>query len=128
VPFVGKLPFYKTLKTPTSSTYPARLNKTINVCFHTSIIFKLNKTIEKYIRFVNGDIILGEEGKSDIITLRISNDRIQFLDGGKEVAYFSNKKLHVTDVSITTSLQIGPFKIVPRTNGNTSIIRERGVG
>ena len=86
------------------------------------------KTIEKYIRFVNGDIILGEEGKSDIITLRIANDKITFLDGGKEVAYFSNKKLHVTDASITTSLQIGQFKIVPRTNGNASIIRERGVG
>lgn len=86
------------------------------------------KTIEKYIRFVNGDIVLGEEGKSDIITLRISNNKILFLDGGKEVAYFSNKKLHVTDVSITTSLQIGPFKVVPRANGNTSIIRERGVG
>lgn len=86
------------------------------------------KTIEKYIRFVNGDIVLGEEGKSDIITLRIANNKITFLDGGKEVAYFSNKKLHVTDASITTSLQIGQFKIVPRTNGNASIIRERGVG
>ena len=78
-------------------------------------------TIHKYIRFEDGDIILGEEGNE--ITLRIENDRISFLDGGAEVAYFSNKKLVVTDANFLNSLQIGDFAWVPRENGNLSLVK-----
>lgn len=79
------------------------------------------ETIRKYIRFVEGDIILGEEGNE--LTLRIENDRIGFLDGGAEVAYFSNKKLYVLDGHFLNSLRVGRIAIVPRENGNTSIIK-----
>lgn len=79
------------------------------------------ETIRKYIRFVEGDIVLGEEGNE--LTLRIENDRIGFLDGGAEVAYFSNKKLYVLDGHFLNSLRVGRIAIVPRENGNTSIIK-----
>lgn len=74
--------------------------------------------ISKYIRFVDGNIVLGEEGNS--LTLRIENDRISFLDSGVEVAYFSNNKLHVTDGEFINSLQLGNFAFIPRENGNLS--------
>lgn len=77
--------------------------------------------IHKYIRFDNGDIVLGESGNE--ITLRIENDRISFLDGGAEVAYFSNKQLVVTDANFLHSLQIGSFAFVPRENGNLSLVK-----
>ena len=79
------------------------------------------QTISKYIRFENGDIILGEEGNT--ITLREENDRLSFLDGGAEVAYFSNKKLVVLDANFLNSLQIGSFAFIPRKNGNLSLIK-----
>lgn len=77
--------------------------------------------IQKYIRFEDGNILLGESGNE--ITLRIENDRISFLDAGAEVAYFSNKLLTVLDGSFLNSLQIGSFAFVPRGNGNLSLLK-----
>lgn len=74
--------------------------------------------IKKYIRFVDGQILLGEVGNE--LELQISNDRISFLQDGAEVAYFSNRKLYVTDAEILHSLQLGNFAFMPRENGNLS--------
>lgn len=79
------------------------------------------ETIRKYIRFVGGSILLGEEGNE--LELKIENDRIAFLDGGVEVAYFSNKKLVVLDGHFLNSLRIGAFEWVPRDNGNLSLLK-----
>ena len=77
--------------------------------------------IKKYIRFVDGQILLGEVGNE--LELQISNDRISFLQDGAEVAYFSNRKLYVTDTQILHSLQLGNFAFMPRANGNLSFKR-----
>lgn len=74
--------------------------------------------IRKYIRFVDGKILLGEVGNE--LELQIANDRISFLQDGAEVAYFSNRKLFVTDTQILHSLQLGNFAYMPRANGNLS--------
>lgn len=74
--------------------------------------------IKKYIRFVDGQILLGEVGNE--LELEIANDRISFLQDGAEVAYFSNRKLYVTDTQILHSLQLGNFAFMPRANGNLS--------
>lgn len=74
--------------------------------------------IRKYIRFVDGKILLGEVGNE--LELQIANDRISFMQDGAEVAYFSDRKLHVTDASFLHSLQIGSFAFMPRTNQNLS--------
>lgn len=77
--------------------------------------------IRKYIRFEDGNIILGEAGNE--ITLRIENDRISFMDGGAEVAYFSNKHLTVKDASFLNSMRIGSFAFIPRDNKNLSLVK-----
>ena len=74
--------------------------------------------IRKYIRFVDGKILLGEVGNE--LELEIANDRISFLQDGAEVAYLSNRKLYVTDTQILHSLQLGSFAFMPRANGNLS--------
>lgn len=74
--------------------------------------------IRRFIRFVEGKILLGEVGNE--LELVIANDRISFLQDGAEVAYFSNRKLYVTDAQILHSLQLGNFAFMPRANGNLS--------
>ena len=78
----------------------------------------------KYIRFVDGTILLGEEG--NLLELQIMNDRISFLQGGAEVAYFSNNKLYVMDAQFLNSLQLGNFAFMPRANGNLSFKKVGG--
>lgn len=78
------------------------------------------ETIQKYIRFVDGSILLGESGNE--LELRIENDVIKFLDAGAEVAYWSNQKMVVTDAEFLHSVIIGNIGIIPRNNGNTSIV------
>lgn len=74
--------------------------------------------IRKYIRFVDGSILLGELGNE--LELQISNDRISFLQDNVEVAYFSDNKLYITDGHFINSLQVGEFAFIPRANGNLS--------
>ncbi|MDL2224684.1 phage tail protein [Eubacteriales bacterium OttesenSCG-928-M02] len=75
----------------------------------------------KYIRFENGNIILGMLG-NDMI-LQQSNDRISFLQRGVEVAYFSDNKLYITHGEFLNSLTLGNFGFLPRANGNLSFRR-----
>jgi hypothetical protein len=75
--------------------------------------------IKKYIRFIDGKILLGELGNE--LELVIDKERISFFQDGAEVAYFSNRKLYVTDGEYTHSLRVGKLAITPRQNGNTSI-------
>lgn len=76
---------------------------------------------KKYIRFEDGNIILGESGNE--LILKIQNDRISFIQNNNEVAYFTDKKLYVTDGEYTNSLQIGKYGFIPRISGNLSIMK-----
>lgn len=86
--------------------------------------------IQKYIRYVDGKIILGIEGNP--LICQIANDRLSFLQDGAEVAYISNNKLYITDVEIKNRLSMGKpengyFDWLPRQNGNLSLAwRETG--
>lgn len=63
--------------------------------------------LNKYIRFDDGNIILGEAENE--VTLKIENDRISFLQNGVEVAYFSNRKLYVIDAELLGKLKLGNY-------------------
>ena len=73
----------------------------------------------KYIRLVDGSIVLGEKGA--ILTTKYANGRISFLHNDTlEVAYISDQKLYITQAEILVSLIIGAFGYFPRKNGNLS--------
>ena len=76
------------------------------------------ENIRKFIQFVNGDIILGEVGNP--LKVKIENDRIAFILNGLEVAYWSDSKFYITEAQILTSIRIGNYAFIPRTNGNLS--------
>lgn len=73
--------------------------------------------IVKYIRFEDGNIILGLVGNE--VLLKQSNDRISFLQNNIEVAYFSNNKLFVTNAEFTNGLKI--FNLEFKRESNNSI-------
>ena len=61
--------------------------------------------IQKYIRFEDGNILLGNSESP--LVLKIQNDRIAFLQNGYEVAYISDRKMHNTICSVIDRLEIG---------------------
>lgn len=72
----------------------------------------------KYIHFQDGSIMLGQTGNA--FQLRITNNRIQFLENNVEVAYIADRKIYITDGEFINSLKIGSFAFRPRKNGNLS--------
>lgn len=87
-------------------------------------IVRILEENSKYIRFVDGNIILGEKGAA--LTTKYSNGRISFLyNDTVEVAYLSDQKLYITNVEILESIDIGNFAFIPRANGNLSFKKVR---
>ena len=82
------------------------------------------QNISKYIRFVDGNIVLGEEGNQ--LTLRIENDKISFLENGYEIAYWQNRQFYAVDGEFINSLKLGNFAFIPRSNGNLSFKKVGG--
>lgn len=81
-------------------------------------VYQEFENITKYIRFVDGDIVLGEVG-NDMLT-RICNGRISFEHNGIEVAYVKDDKIYITNAEFLDNLIIGNFAFIPRQNGNLS--------
>lgn len=83
-------------------------------------------SILKYIRFQDGNIILGEEGND--MSLTISKDRVSFKQNGVEVAYMSDNNLYIGNAIIKAGgmLQLGNFAFVPRDNGSLSFLKVGG--
>ena len=79
--------------------------------------------INKYIRFVDGKIILGETGNELMLT--IQNNRVSFTQSGVEVAYFSNNKMHINKAEVLTSMKIGNYELTPRTDGGLALRKWR---
>ena len=78
------------------------------------------ETIKKYIKFTDGNILLGKDGNE--LTLEIQNNRISFLDSGSEVAYISDNKLNITDGYFKNSMTVGLFKQKPQSNNTLSCV------
>lgn len=79
--------------------------------------------ISNYIRFKNGDIEMGAVGNE--FKQVLTKTKNSFLENGVEIAYFGNRKMHVTDGEFTQSLSVGNFAFIPRANGNLSFKKVR---
>lgn len=75
--------------------------------------------ISRYIRFVNGNIVLGEDGNP--LILKITNEKISFLYNNIEIAYFSSGRLYVDKLEAITSLTLGAFAFGPDSSGGMSL-------
>ena len=80
--------------------------------------------ISKYIRFVDGDLVLGEEGNE--LILHIENNRIAYIYGGAVATYFGEKKLVISNEASTQRLEIGvdeddPYLHIYDANGNLQL-------
>ena len=63
------------------------------------------RLLEQYIRFEGARM---ELGRSDsVITAVLQNDRLSFMESGQEVAYISNRTLHIKDAQIEQTLTFG---------------------
>lgn len=93
-------------------TYEANLESLEN---STSTEFT---NISKYIRFVDGNIILGESGSE--MTLVQENDRISFRRNGVEVMYITGSMIYITDGKYVNSLGIGDYQFRVESNGSVS--------
>lgn len=120
-----------TIQSLISTTY-TQLNNTFEFMFNNlDAIVNSNDAetramfaeFNKYIRFVDGDIIIGEIGNPFI--LKLQNDRISFLENDVEIAYISGNKIHITDANILNSIRIGNFAFTPRETGHLSFTKVR---
>lgn len=74
------------------------------------------ETIERYIRFIDGTIVIGILG--NLIKLKLMNDAVFFFSGqddttdlGNAFAYFTSEELHVKKLSVSESASIGHWFI-----------------
>lgn len=74
---------------------------------------------KKYIRFVDGSIILGQEDNPLILTL--VNDEIRFTYSGQKVAWFSYNQMHVSNIAVTESADLCGLKVTVDENGHIMI-------
>lgn len=68
-----------------------------------------------YFRFAEDGLWIGRQG-SDFKT-RITDERLSFLQGLTEVAYISNRTMHITDAEITQTLRVGNLQGVVEPSG-----------
>ena len=125
--YVNKNTYEEFTKVTSSSI--AQTNASVNIKFEntTSQISNVSGELKEFKNTVATNIDFSENGidigKNDSqFSVNISNDKMSFKDDGEEVAYVSNKEMLITDANIESSLRLGAFKFIPRTNGNTSLI------
>lgn len=108
--------YLETLLRQTKNEFQFQLNQVSTSIQDIGADARFNE-ISKYLRFDNGNIILGRTGNE--FTMKIENDKISFLSGDKELAYFKNQKFYVIDGEFN-SFRVGDYAFVPRVNGNLS--------
>lgn len=82
--------------------------------------------INNYIRFEDGNIILG--GSDNAITLTIENDMIVFRKNGAQFGWWDGVNFHTGNivVEVNERAQFGNFAFVPRSNGSLSFLKVGG--
>ena len=79
-------------------------------------ITNLSNEIETNIRFTSTGIEMGKT--TSPISIQIMHNRIAFVESGREVAYFSNNTLFITDVNITGRFTFHDFGFTRESNGS----------
>lgn len=72
--------------------------------------------ISKVFRFAADGFYIGDPNSE--ILLKQSNDRVSFIDGGLEIAWWANKEFHTSDIAVDSSITISPFILCRRETAN----------
>lgn len=75
--------------------------------------------IKKYIRFEDGNIILGETNNPIVLT--IENDEIHFAQNGVKVCYISDAKMGIREVEVTQAATLAGLRFYKASNGSICI-------
>jgi hypothetical protein len=86
-----------------------------------SFNFSKLEEIDAYIKFINGNIELGQIDSP--IKLIIRNNRISFSQNNIEVAFISDNKLNIINGEFLNSLKIGNFAFNVKADGGLSLER-----
>lgn len=83
---------------------------------------------EKYIRFKDGIITLGEAGNA--MTLQLENDLVVFKRNGATFGWWDGVDFHTGNIviEVTERAQLGNFAAVPRKNGHLSWLKVKNTG
>ena len=77
----------------------------------------------KYIRFVDGSILIGEIGNP--AQLKLEKDRIALLENDIEIMTIVGNRIDITEANILKSIRIGNHAYIPRDNGHLSFVKVR---
>lgn len=79
---------------------------------------------EKYIRFIDGDIVLGKNAEGSM-TLTLENDLIVFKKNGATFGWWDGVDFHTGNIVIAVNerAQFGSFAAIPRSGGNLSWLK-----
>lgn len=75
--------------------------------------------ISGYLRYTNGIVTIGDVNSQ--VALQVRNNRVSFYDTGtaRELAYFSNDRLYISDATVTNSLDFGNYRLDTANGGVT---------
>lgn len=109
-----------TVLTQTAEDFSIQFNEiTQNVTNLGNTVNTQYSEIQKYIRFIDGKIVIGVVGNPLILEIR--HDKIVFIANNVEIAYFSSGRLYVNEVEALISLTLGNFAFMPTQSGGMSL-------
>lgn len=82
------------------------------------------ETRRKYMRFSGADtgdpqIELGASDSA--FKMRLTNQRLSFMQGDSTPTYVSNQRLYINDAEVNRTLRIGKYAFIPRPDGHMSL-------
>lgn len=82
------------------------------------------ETRKKYMRFSGADtgdpqIELGASDSA--FKMRLTNQRLAFIQGDATPAYLSNQRLYISNAEVNQTLRIGKYAFIPRSDGHMSL-------
>lgn len=78
------------------------------------------KTLTNYIKFEDGNIVIGESGNT--LTLKLENDQIAFYRDTTRIAYFGNNSFEIENLA-DGKIRFQDFGFIPRKKGNLTFTK-----
>lgn len=105
----------------------ADVGESLNLSSNQSVNFLIGDAVSEaltdyaaWMRFTEDGLEIGKADSN--VSLMLTNDKISFMQSGKEVAHISDEKINITHAEIESTMRVGRFRWEPQENGNMSLI------